>query len=88
MESNIRVLTRSKHGLVTGTLRGFAKYYHLNLNRLQFVFLVLALFGVGFFLYFVLWMSVPSYSKRKILIKAQEAKHQEQAAKQSSHRQA
>lgn len=68
MESNIKVLTRSKHGLVSGTLRGLADYYSFNLNGLQFVFLIAAFFGIGFVLYFVLWVSIPSYSKRAGLL--------------------
>ncbi|WP_350226569.1 PspC domain-containing protein [Thalassotalea piscium] len=63
-----KVLTRSKHGLVSGTLRGLAQYYNLNLNGLQFVFLIMAFFGVGIILYFVLWISIPSYSKRDFLL--------------------
>jgi phage shock protein PspC (stress-responsive transcriptional regulator) len=68
VKSNIKVLTKSKHGLVSGTLRGFADYYGLNLNRLQFVFLLAALFGVGFVLYFALWISIPNYSQKETLL--------------------
>lgn len=68
MSSEIKVLTKAKHGLVSGTLRGLADYYHLNLNGLQFVFLVAALFGFGIVLYFVLWISIPSYSQREVLL--------------------
>ncbi len=68
MQSDIKVLTKSKHGLVSGTLRGLADYYSLNLNGLQFVFLIAAFFGVGLVLYFVLWISIPSYSQREALL--------------------
>ena len=68
MNSNKKVLTRSKHGLITGTLRGFADYYDLNLTKLQFVFVIFALFGIGFVIYFVLWISIPSYSQRELLL--------------------
>lgn len=68
MKSNTKVLTKSKHGLVSGTLRGLADYYSLNLNGLQFVFLIAAFFGVGFVLYFVLWISIPSFSQRETLL--------------------
>lgn len=68
MNSKKKVLTRSKHGLITGTLRGFADYYDLNLTKLQFVFVISALFGIGFVIYFVLWISIPSYSQRELLL--------------------
>ena len=68
MNSKKKVLTRSKHGLITGTLRGFADYYDLNLTKLQFVFVIFALFGIGFVIYFVLWISIPSYSQRELLL--------------------
>lgn len=70
------VLTRSKHGLVSGTLRGMASYYHLNLNGLQLVFLIAALFGFGFVIYLVLWLSIPAYSKRGELLQAAQARYQ------------
>lgn len=35
----MKVLTRSKHGMITGTLRGFADYYDIELNRLQLLFI-------------------------------------------------
>lgn len=70
MQSEKRVLTRTKHGLITGTLRGLAEYYGLNLNGLQFVFLIAAFCGVGLVLYFVLWVSIPSYSQREKLIES------------------
>ncbi|MDY6929875.1 MAG: PspC domain-containing protein [Pseudomonadota bacterium] len=71
-----RVLTRSKHGLVSGTLRGMANYYHLNLNGLQLVFLIAAIFGFGFVIYLVLWMSIPAYSKREKLLREAQARYQ------------
>ncbi|WP_157813541.1 PspC domain-containing protein [Pseudoalteromonas spongiae] len=74
MESNRKVLTRAKHGSVTGTLRGLADYYCLNLNGLQFVFLIAALFGVGFLIYFALWLSIPSYSQRAVFLQELESK--------------
>ncbi|WP_372870864.1 PspC domain-containing protein [Shewanella sp.] len=76
MQSNIKVLTKSKHGLVSGTLRGLADYYGLNLNGLQFVFLIAAFFGVGLVLYFVLWISIPSYSQRAILLNDLQSKQE------------
>jgi len=66
--SESKVLTKSKHGLVSGTLRGLADYYNLNLNGLQFVFLIAGFFGVGVILYFVLWISIPNYSQREVLL--------------------
>lgn len=76
MQSNIKVLTKSKHGLISGTLRGLADYYSLNLNGLQFVFLIAAFFGVGLVLYFVLWISIPSYSHRDVLLKELQSKQE------------
>lgn len=68
MSSQIDVLTKSKHGLVSGTLRGMASYYHLNLNGLQLVFLIAAFFGIGFVFYAVLWLSIPGYTRREALL--------------------
>lgn len=68
MTTETKVLTRSKHGLLSGTLRGFADYYNLNLGGLQLVFIILAFTGFGLILYLVLWMSIPSYSKREELL--------------------
>ena len=76
MQSNSKVLTKSKHGLVSGTLRGLADYYSLNLNGLQFVFLIAAFFGVGLILYFVLWISIPNYSQRDILLNELQSKQE------------
>ena len=76
MQSNIKVLTKSKHGLVSGTLRGLADYYSLNLNGLQFFFLIAAFFGVGLVLYFVLWISIPNYSQREALLHGLQSKHE------------
>ncbi|GHF98036.1 PspC domain-containing protein [Thalassotalea marina] len=69
MQPYTKVLTKSKHGLVTGTLRGMADYYNLNLAGLQFVFLIAAFFGVGIILYVVLCISIPSYKDRAALLK-------------------
>jgi len=74
MHSDIKVLTKSQHGLISGTLRGLADYYGLKLNRLQLVFIISAFFGVGFVFYFILWVSLPSYTQRETLIKAKQAK--------------
>lgn len=64
-----RVLTRAKHGVVSGTLAGFAEYYNLNLAGLRFVFLVTLLFGgLGLIFYIVLRLSIPAYSERERLI--------------------
>lgn len=68
MQSNIKVLTKSKQGLVSGTLSGLADYYSLNQHGLQFVFFIAAFFGIGLVLYFVLWISIPNYSQRAALI--------------------
>ena len=45
-----------------------ASYYHLNLNGLQLVFLIAAFFGIGFVFYAVLWLSIPSYTRREALL--------------------
>lgn len=78
MEPEIKVLTRSKNGTLTGTLSGFAAYYNLNLGGLQFVFVIAALMsGFGIVLYLVLWMSIPPYANRAMLLqrKKQQAKN-------------
>lgn len=75
MQPYTKVLTKSKHGVITGTLRGMADYYNLNLNGLQFVFLISAFFGVGFILYFVLCISIPSYAKREALLKEHKSEY-------------
>lgn len=80
-----RVLTRSKHGLVSGTLRGMANYYHLNFNGLQLVFLIAAFLGFGFVIYLVLWMSIPAYSKREELLQAAQARSQKTEDGYSQH---
>jgi phage shock protein PspC (stress-responsive transcriptional regulator) len=74
MQPNRKVLTKSKHGLVSGTLRGFANYYDLNLNGLQFVFVIAAFFGIGFVAYFMLWLSIPNYKHREVLLTDLESK--------------
>jgi phage shock protein PspC (stress-responsive transcriptional regulator) len=76
MQSDNKVLTKSKHGLFSGTLRGLADYYSLNLNGLQFVFLIAAFFGIGLVLYFVLWISIPNYSQRKALLNNLQSKQE------------
>lgn len=76
METEAKVLTRSKHGLLTGSLRGLADYYGLNLNKLQLVFVVLGVFGIGFVFYFVLWVSLPSYSQRAYLLQEMRERQQ------------
>ncbi|WP_448569707.1 PspC domain-containing protein [Thalassotalea ganghwensis] len=64
MNTHRRVLTRSKDGIVTGTLSGIAEHFGIRKNRLQFVFLILAFMGIGFFIYFILWICIPSYEQR------------------------
>ncbi len=64
MTSNIKVLTRSNKGLITGTLTGLAEHFGLNKSKLQLVFVILAFMGVGFMVYFILWISIPSYDQR------------------------
>jgi len=76
MDKEQSVLTRSKHGLLTGTLRGLANYYGLSLNKLQLVFVILGFMGIGFVFYFVLWVSVPSYSQRAYLLQELRAKQE------------
>lgn len=68
MSSELKVLTKSKHGLISGTLRGLADYYSLNLNGLQLLFLIAGFCGVGIIIYFILWLSIPNYSQRAILL--------------------
>lgn len=77
-DDSIDVLTRSKNGVISGTLTGFANYYGLKRGRLQLVFLILGLFGVGFIFYFMLWISIPPYSQRKILLAEKLRKQQAQ----------
>ena len=69
MVQHDKVLTRSKNGTISGTLGGIAEYFGLRRGRLQFVFIVLAFMGGGFLLYFILWVSIPSYSQRAKLLK-------------------
>lgn len=68
MESNERVLTRARDGMITGTLKGLADYYGLKLDALRLFFTITAFFGIGVVAYFVLWVCLPSYSQRNILI--------------------
>ena len=68
MKQNGKVLTKSKHGIVSGTLSGLAKHFGIRRGRLQFVFLILGFMGIGFVFYFVLWISIPNYSQRAELL--------------------
>ena len=68
MTTTHKVLTRSKHGLVSGTLSGLADHFGIRKGRLQLVFLFLAFVGIGFVFYFVLWASIPSYAQRDLLL--------------------
>lgn len=69
METVKKVLTRTEHGVISGTLGGFADYYNLNLSGLRLVFLALALCGfLGVILYIVLRVSIPAYSEREHLL--------------------
>lgn len=68
MKQNSKVLSKSKHGVVSGTLSGMADHFGISRGRLRFVFLVLGLMGIGFIFYFVLWISIPNYSQRAELI--------------------
>ncbi len=65
---NNKVLTRTKHGIISGTLAGFAEYYGLRKSRLRLVFFILAFTGVGVLFYFLLWISIPSYSQRETFL--------------------
>lgn len=49
MVQHDKVLTRSKNGVISGTLGGIAEYFGLRRGRLQFVFIVLAFMGEGFY---------------------------------------
>ena len=68
MDNNEQVLTRTKHGIVSGTLGGIAEYFGIRKGRLRFVFLILGFFGIGFIFYFILWLSIPSYAQRISLL--------------------
>jgi len=68
MEKNKGVLTRAKHGVISGTLAGIAEHFGLRRGKLQFVFIILGVFGIGFLLYFILWLCIPSYSQRALLL--------------------
>lgn len=69
-----KVLTRAKHGVISGTLTGFAKHFGISRGRLQFVFCILGLFGIGIIFYLILWASIPSYAQRDYLLAEQERK--------------
>ena len=64
MSKSSKVLTRTKHGIISGTLGGLAEHFGFRKTRLRLLFVILALFGIGFIMYFVLWVSIPSYSQR------------------------
>jgi len=68
MKTHVSVLTKSKEGVVSGTLTGIAAHFGLRTGRLQLVFLILAFMGIGFIFYFVLWLSIPNYSQRAELL--------------------
>jgi phage shock protein PspC (stress-responsive transcriptional regulator) len=68
MTCDNKVLTRSNKGLITGTLTGLAEHFGLNKSKLQLVFVILAFMGVGFMVYFILWISIPSYNQRADLL--------------------
>lgn len=72
MELKTDVLTRAKHGVVSGVLSGLSQYYNLKLWKLRLVFSILLFFGIGIVMYLVLWASISSYTKREDLLKALE----------------
>ncbi len=47
MQSENKVLIRTKGSLISGALKGLSKYYGFNINRLQFAFLFLFFCGFG-----------------------------------------
>lgn len=65
---NEKILTRLNNGYVSGTLKGLADYYGLRLGRLRLFFVLMMFCGVGIFIYFVLWLCIPSYSQRSYLL--------------------
>jgi phage shock protein PspC (stress-responsive transcriptional regulator) len=74
----MKVLTRSQHGMITGTLRGFADYYDIELNRLQLLFILATFFGgIGLVAYIALFFSIPSYSQREALLAAKRERQHE-----------
>ncbi len=68
VKEEVKVLTRSKHGLISGTLSGIAEYLGISKGRLQFVFVILGLMGIGVLFYLVLWVSIPRYGLRETLL--------------------
>ncbi len=74
MDSSLKVLTRAKHGLISGSLSGLADYYGLSRGKLQFLFLLFFFFGFGVVLYIILWVSIPSYEQRETLLAAKAQK--------------
>ncbi|WP_085297509.1 PspC domain-containing protein [Cognaticolwellia mytili] len=64
MQQSNKVLTKNKHGIVSGTLSGLAEHFGISKGRLRFVFFILGFMGIGFIFYFVLWISIPNYSQR------------------------
>jgi phage shock protein PspC (stress-responsive transcriptional regulator) len=71
MKQNGKVLSKCKHGVVSGTLSGLAEHFGISKARLRFVFLILGFMGIGFIFYFVLWLSIPNYSQRAELLEKQ-----------------
>jgi len=71
MNHKSKVLSKSKHGVVSGTLSGLAEHFGISRARLRFVFAVLGCMGIGFIFYFVLWISIPNYSQRAELLENQ-----------------
>lgn len=71
-----KVLTRAKHGFLTGTLAGFADYYNLSVSGLKLVFIILTLCGgMGIIFYLVLRLSIPAYTERPRLLAEKAAKN-------------
>ncbi|NQZ22968.1 MAG: PspC domain-containing protein [Colwellia sp.] len=66
-----KVLSKNKHGVVSGTLSGLAEHFGISRGRLRFVFIILGFMGIGFIFYFVLWISIPNYSQRAELLEKQ-----------------
>jgi len=68
MMQNDKVLSKKKHGVISGTLSGLAEHFGISKGRLRFVFLILGFMGIGIIFYFVLWLSIPNYSQRAELL--------------------
>ncbi len=71
MKQNGEVLSKNKHGVVSGTLSGLADHFCISKGRLRFAFLILGFMGIGCIFYFVLWLSIPNYSQRAELLEKQ-----------------